>query len=217
MEGINENGYAMINSSLQGAYDTQKPKNNFKSKSKYLNVLSNSSFNTFQKLITNPTYYHDISLQGHTLFANPFFCVHMESFTNMKPVFTVLNNYSVFTNHGVNIKNIGNLTKEIEINSIIRKKIVEMELTNNKVNTYSDLFNILNKNYNGLDKQFHPYRYKNITESITTSQLLMDLNNKIFIFNYDKNNCNYIGIKNKLPYNYISKIKITVNEITKNI
>jgi hypothetical protein len=216
IEGLNEYGFAILNSALQVTYD-ENPSENIKSRTKYLNALSNYSINQFQNSIINPSYYYDISLQGHTLFANPYFCIHMESYTNLKPVISLLDKSSVYTNHGVNIKNIGYVTKEGRKSSILRKKLIEMELNrnNNIINNYSDLINLLNINYTKLEPKFHPYR--NNSKTFTTSQMLMDLNNKILIFNYDKDYCNYIGIVNRLPSDYKSKIKIKVNKTTKNI
>jgi hypothetical protein len=141
----------------------------------------------------------------------------LESYTDLKPVVTLLDKTSVYTNHGINIPNVGYTTGEDAKSSILRKKNIEIELNKNKnlINNYSDLLNLLNKSYTNLETKFHPYRTNSTV--FTTSQLLMDLNNKILIFNYDKDYCNYIGIINRLPFNYKSKIIIKVNKITKNI
>jgi hypothetical protein len=66
-----------------------------------------------------------------------------------------------------------------------------MELKNNKINSYDDLINIMNKNYIGIDPRFHSYRdekmiekhlnktsgknKKNLAIVRTTGQILLNL------------------------------------------
>lgn len=175
-----------------------------------MSALLNCSINKFQDSIIDQSYSNDLSLQGHNIYGTPYFCTHIESFTNIKPIINILNTQTVFTNHGIHLKNVEN--PQWTISSTIRKNIIENELNNNKINTYSNLLDLLNINYNHIDTIYHPYR---CNEVYTSSQLLMDLNNKIFIFNYDINKCDYMGIINKLPQNYQPKIKIFINKITK--
>jgi hypothetical protein len=218
IEGLNDHGYAIINSSLNLKSGTKITDKNYqqkiKSQTKYLNAISTNSINKFQNLIINKSYYHDITLQGHTIFGSPYFCVHMESYTDKEPIINLLDISSVYTNNGIQLKNIEQ--SSWTISSILRKKIIEEELNMNKdnINSYSDLLNLLNINYDNLDTIYHPYR---CNDTFTSSQLLMDLNNRVFIFNYDKNKCIYEGLVDRLPTGYKSKIKIKINKITKNI
>lgn len=219
-EGLNEYGFAIINSSLNSKSDKIIKDSNhndkIKSQNKYLNAISKCSINKFQDSIINQSYYNDIALQGHTIYGTPYFCVHLESYTDREPIIKLLNVSSVFTNHEINIKNSKSYKYERKKSSILRKQIIEKELNLNKdnINSYSDLLNLLNNNYDNIDTTYHPYRCNDI---YTTSQLLMDLNNKVFIFNYDINKCVYMGIVDRLPTNYQPKIKININEIKKNI
>ena len=225
VEGLNEYGFGIVNSALQVDFDenafddslmNQKEKLN--SQKKYLNALSKSSYNEFQNCIFNKDYYTDMSLQGHTILANPIYGVHIESNTESKPIIKMLDGKKVCTNHGINIKNTGYLKREKYISSVLRQMLIEAEIEaeikKNKVSEYYDIFNLMNKNYIDLDISFHPYRYTK--DVFTTGQLFLDLTSRHLIFNYDKNNCDFKGIINKLPKDYKPVIKISINKIIKN-
>ena len=223
VEGLNEYGFGIVNSSLQVDYDENalnnslmSQKEKLKSQQKYLNALSKSSYNEFQNAIFNKDYYTDMSLQGHTILGNPTYAVHVESNTDSKPIIRMLDKEKICTNHGINIKNTGYSKSKDYISSVLRKQLIEAEIKKNEISEYSDIFHLMNKNYLDLNNFYQPYRYsKNF---FTTGQLLLNLTSKHLIFNYDKNYCDFKGIINKLPKGYQSDavIKISVNKIKKN-
>jgi hypothetical protein len=65
-----------------------------------------------------------------------------------------------------------------------------------------------------LDIDLHPYR-NNSKYFFTTSQIQLDLTNRILIFNYDSLYSTFAGIKNNLPKDYIPKIKIKIKSTYK--
>ena len=73
----------------------------------------------------------------------------------------------------------------------------------------------MNRNYSDLDIDLHPYR-NNPKYFFTTSQIQLDLTNRILIFNYDSFYSIFVGIKNNLPKDYIPKIQIKIRSTYKN-
>jgi hypothetical protein len=223
-EGLNEYGFGIINASLQVDYD-ENPMNaspnslklNLKSKAKYLNALSKKSFNQFVDAIFNTEYYTDISLQGHTIAANPYFGIHIESMTNANPHIQMLEDYYVSTNHGNKFPNTGYTFGKPLLSSILRQKLIEAEIKNGyESNLEFDIFKIMNRNYNDLDVDLHPYR-NNPKYFFTTSQIKLDLTNRILTFNYDGIFSKFMGIKNNLPKGYKPKIRIRIESTSKKI
>jgi len=222
IEGLNEFGFGIINSSLEVDYDENPLSSNImdvkekiKSQNKYLDTISQSSFNKFQSKVFDPSYYKDVSLQGHTIIANPYYGVIMESNTKNDPVIMLLDNTTIRANHGINMKNTGYIEGIPYLSSVFRQKIIESEFKKYNCQCYNDVFNLMNKNYYDLNNDLHPYR-NNSHYFFTTSQLILNLTKKEFIFNYDKMFCNFVGIENKLPSNYKPKIKIKITTTTKN-
>jgi len=217
-EGLNEYGYGIINAALEIEYDENpfSVDNNIylDSKFKYLMALSKINEELIDFIFTK-NFYHDISLQGHNIIASSKFNLHLESKTNVKPVASIISTDSlVCTNHGINLKNTGYLYGNSLLSSVLRKKIVEYELINDKLDDYKDILKLMNKNYKNLDIMLHPYR--NSKRISTTGQLLLNLTDKILLYKYDTNNSYFNGIINKLPPNYKPQIKIIVEPIIKN-
>ena len=87
----------------------------------------------------------------------------------------------------------------------------------------------MNSNYVNIDPRFHPYRDKYFTlkklkkinpkkvKISTTGQLLLNITDKEFIYYTDKNNSKQIEYLNKLPREYIPKIKVIIKETEKNL
>jgi len=224
-EGLNEYGFGIINSSLDIVYDenplSKKPediKMKLQSQKKYLNALATKSFNIFQDNIFNPDYYYDISLQGHTFLGNPYYCIHCESNSNKKPYYDVLDDLTVYTNHGNRISNAGYIKGKALATSIIRQKLIEAELKDIDYNSNIDILDNMNKYYKDFHPEYHPYRMLTEAKCIyTTSQLLLNLTKKIMIFRHDKDHCDFIGVNNRLPDGYIPKIKIFIYQNQKNM
>ena len=223
VEGLNEHGFGIINSSLRVDYDEDPLSNNIMdlkekkiSQQKYLNALSTCSINYFQDKVFDKKYWADISLQGHNIVANPYFGFVIESNNYNNPIIKMINDTCVRTNHGIGIKNTGYKDGLPLISSILRKQIIEAEFKNNNIEDYNDIFNLMNQNYDDLDIDLQPYR-SNPKYFFTTSQLILDLTDKKLVFNFDKDYCIFNGIINKLPSNYKPKIQIIVNSTKKNM
>lgn len=218
VEGINENGYCILNTALAIDYDENAVVNH-KSKKLYLNALTSKSYDKFLDNIFHKKYYSNISLQGHTIVGNTKLCIHVESFKENKPVVSIIkDNNFVCTNHVINLPDGGYLSGLPLASSIIRKKIIESELQNTKITNYQDIFSLLNKNYKEIDMAIHPYKdikdkskFTNRDTFFTTGQLLLDLTNKKLMYNYDIENSEFAGIINNLPKDYKPKIDIIVN------
>jgi hypothetical protein len=72
----------------------------------------------------------------------------------------------------------------------------------------------MNKNYSDIDVDLHPYR-NNPKYFFTTSQLNLNLTNRILTFKYDAIYSTFMGIKNNLPQGYEPKIKIVIDSTYK--
>jgi len=217
-EGLNQYGCSIINSALEVEYDENPfPIDNniyLNSKFKYLTALSKSKEELID-FIFNKNFYDDISLQGHNIIASPKFNLHLESKSKIKPVAKIIEtNNLVCTNHGINLKNTGYLYGNSLLSSILRKKLIEYELLNNKLDNYTDILKLMNKNYKDIDQILHPYRDTKLNV-FTTGQLLLNLTDKILLYKYDTNSSYFQGIINKLPKNYKSQIKIIVEPTIK--
>jgi len=215
VEGLNEHGFGIVNSSLEVNFDenpicsnTVEKKYNIKSREKYINTLATKSVNQFQNRIFDPSYYEDIQLQGHNIIATPYYGLHVESFTGYKPKILLLKENIVRTNHGINIKNSGYTHGKPYQSSVYRKRLIEKEIENNNLSSYDDVFNIMNKNYPDIEIDYHTYR-DNPKYFCTTSQMILDLTNRIMIFNYDKDYCKFMGVVNRM-----GKIKPRITIVT---
>lgn len=225
IEGLNEHGLGMVNSALNVKYDENEKRVSFKGSSgqKILNALSKKNLDEMMDSILHYTYVSDVALQGHTLASSPNKCIHIESTAQNTPIINQYNKNVVFTNHGNNLENVGYKDGRKYISSLLRKKIMEEEIKN--IDNSNQLLDSMNKNYINLDPRFHPYRHKQSTLKrinkndgkcfSTTSQIFLNLSDKILLFRYDMENCDFIKINNKLPEGYIPKIKIDIKEISK--
>jgi hypothetical protein len=219
-EGLNQYGIGIINAALEIEYD-ENPLNvdndvHLESKRKYLNTLAKNKSSEIIDNIFDKNFYTDISLQGHNMIASPKFSLHLESKTNVKPIAKILyDDTYVFTNHGINLKNTGYLYGVPLISSILRKKLIDYEFMNNSIEEPEDVFKLMNKNYNDLSIDYHPYR-NNKKVIWTTGQLLLNLTDKILMYQYDTENSYFMGIINNLPTDYTPIIKIDVKPTMKN-
>jgi hypothetical protein len=170
-------------------------------------------------------------LEGHTLmmFNGQVFHIENNVFNNF--IIKKVNKPVVFTNHGINLKEEGFTEGKKGFSSFMRKKMVETELKNNTdVDLYDDFVNnVMNVNYVNIDPRFHSYRDKNTTLKrnkhlhneqnfiSTTGQLIMNITDKEFVYYTDVNNSETVKYINKLPSDYVPKIRIIIKETEKNI
>lgn len=238
VEGINEKGFGIVNSTIN-INDGKKNIN-----SKYKKIKSSKIFNALcedkpKNLINNLVKKDDENIfEGNTLIYCDNKLYHLEYNINQKYTITEAKPNSVYTNHGINMPSEGFTTGIKGLSSFMRKSIIEKELkkmvnnikykceNNNKI--YNDISNILNRDYVNIDPRFHPYRDKNTTlkrikdieknQTIvnTTGQLILNITDKELVYYGDVNNSKKIKYINKLPSNYIPKIRVLVHYTKKN-
>jgi hypothetical protein len=224
IEGINENGTAIVNSSLS-LKDTKKyvVKSRHKKNFMYQALLSTSKEDFFRNL--EKVYGHNIAVFDNKLY-------HMETIKSEKYFLENKdkNKSTVYSNHLIKIHN--NKSIKRQKTSIMRKKIIESELKKIKHNKsfcksdiYSNISNLLNKNYADISQKYQPYRDKdlilketNIEKTkvvFTTGQVIINCTQKEFIYYNDIHNRNEEYI-NKLPDGYTPKIKVIMKKVKKN-
>jgi hypothetical protein len=86
----------------------------------------------------------------------------------------------------------------------------------------------MNVNYTNVDPRFHSYRDKNLSLKknnidkkqrfiSTTGQLILNMTDKEFVYYTDVNNSETIEYINKLPNNYVPKIRVIIKETEKHL
>jgi len=233
IEGINGNGIGIINSTLNrndGKYRVDKS---------YLKMKKNRILDALHKTDVKKIINEIIEgkkkvpfLEGHSLIVCDNECLHIENNVNNKFVISKINETSVFTNSGKSFDDAGFVKGKKGLSSFLRRKNIEMELKDNKINSYDELINVMNKNYIGIDPRFHSYRdekmiekhlynnseknKKNMKIVRTTGQLLLNLTDKELVYYEDINNSKSVKYINNLPKNYNPIIKIIINKTEKN-
>jgi hypothetical protein len=239
VEGMNEHGTGIVNATLN-----MKDSKDIKTKRKYANDLKKSNiYNAlceknknqfFTKLMENNT---NNLLEGNSLLTFDDNVYHTENNLYNKFYIKNIKDNEVYSNHGIILKNEGYKKGKKGLSSFLRKKVVENELSklneNDKhickdTDIYDKISNILNKNYINIDPRFHPYRDKNVTLSrvtnisknskiiSTTGQLILNVTNKELVYLTDVHNSKNVEYVNKLPKDYIPKIRIIIKETEKN-
>ena len=234
IEGINELGTCLVNSTL----NMNESKHVKKLKKTVLKTKKNKIYNALIQNKTDDVFYDLIKktndkkyiLEGHTILALDEQIFHMETNVHNNFVIKKVNKPVVFTNHGVNLKEEGFTQGKKGLSSFLRKKLVEEELKQHKaVKLYDDFVDkVINNNYENIDPRFHSYRdketslkrnediYKNQPFINTTGQLLLNITDRELVYYKDKNNSKNIKYVNKLPRDYIPKIKIIIKTTEKN-
>jgi hypothetical protein len=231
IEGINQYGIGIVNSTLN-IHDGKTRKKHIKKRDllkgkKILEALTEKTIESVvQKIIKNENFKRTF-FEGHTLVCSENKCFHIECVSENEHTVNEVDRDSVFTNSGV-LYNAGYIRGKKGLSSALRKKLIEAELKTSKIENLEDILDIMNKNYSDLDPRFHPYRDQRFTrkhlynkENVnkpavsTTSQMLLNLEDKELIYKFDTNNSEFVGFVNKLPKKYRPHIKIKVHETTK--
>ena len=234
MEGINEKGTAMVNSSLYNPNavsvrhrvreDPDYLKHHMTKGNIFYNILcEKESINNFLK---QDRYFKMI--EGHSLLVAKGKCYQIEETGDEFSIKQNNQDSVVLSNHGEDT-DAGYKRGKKGVSSFLRQKIVEEELK--KVKSYNQLLSVMNKNYSNIDPRFHPYRSKLVSQKDsrtlnnkknlkfvrTTSQLLLNITDLEFIYYNDVSNEKKVTILNKLPKSYIPKIKVTIHETIKSL
>jgi len=230
IEGINEDGTCMVNSSLLENFQYY-PENNIE-KNKIYSTLVKKHGNKqelFYEILNESD--NKYVLEGHTLIAHDNHMYHLENSSLNKHVLHFLSpkdKYRVFSNHGIHLPNEG-VTNGIKgVSSFLRRELTKMEVSDflknkhkktikyNDNKLYHALSCLLNKSYANLENKFHPYRKKyNVTS--TTGQLLLNATKKEFVYLADNKCIKNVKYINKLHPQYQAKIRVIIKETKKNM
>jgi len=221
VEGMNENGCGLVNSTL----NMNESKHVKKMKKSVLKTKKNKIFNALCEQKNNKIFYNLIKqtnnsnndvLEGHTLVTINNQIFHIENNIYNDFIIKKVDKPVVYTNHGVNLEDEGFTEGKKGLSSFLRKKMVETELKCNKdVDLYDDFVkNVMNVNYTNIDPRFHSYRDKRLTlrkKNIdknqvfinTTGQLILNITDKEMVYYTDVTNSETIKYVNKLTNNYV--------------
>ena len=228
IEGMNADGTGILNSTLS-SHDSKEPSKKLKKKGNviYNSLINNRSNKNFYDIINDAE--KEYILEGHTLLAHDDDIYHIENTLDNNFIAERLDKPSVYSNYGIRIKDAG-YTKCIKgLSTFLRADIMREELKENKIKSEDDLINLLNSNYVNIDPRFHPYRDKYYTikkvkglnpkkvKISTTGQILLNMTDKEFIYYTDINNSRKIEYYNRLPREYVPKIRIIIKETEKNL
>jgi len=233
IEGLNEYGTGMVNSSLLEDFHHYPGYNMHKNKMYEALVGKQNKAQLFGKLLKKSD--NKYILEGHTLIAHEKKMYHLENSSLNKHVlhpFSSQQKYKVFSNHGIHLPNEGLTDGRGGVSSFLRRELTKSELDDyfkhrlsvkcdhNKL--YDELSSLLNKNYVNVNYRFHPYRNKSrITNNTvivyTSAQLLLNITNKEFIYFKDTNYSENVKYINKLPNHYVPKIRVIIKETEKNM
>lgn len=232
IEGMNEDGRSIVNATLNinEGKTFKKFKHSYK-KNKIYNILSSKKTKEELDIYIKKTNDKGYTFEGNTILVNDDNVYHIE---NIKNVFLIekIDKPSVFTNHGINIRHAGFTKGKKGLSSFLRRKMVETELKCNKdVDLYDDFVeNVMNVNYTNVDPRFHSYRDKKLSLKkskidkdknqrfiSTTGQLILNITDKEFVYYTDVNNSKNINYINKLPNNYVPKIRVIIKETEKRV
>lgn len=220
IEGMNENGLGIVNSTLSKS-DTSKKK--YKKKHIFNALISEDKKQCFNQIK---------KVEGNNLLIYNDEAFHIGNNTRDVIVNKVKNN-TVYSNHLLQLKNSGFTTGKKGMSSFLRRKITEHEINNlNSHNfscndkLYEEISGILNRNYENVDPRFHPYRDEKFTVKklniskrqpfiSTTGQIILDMTDMFFVYYTDVNNSEKVEYVNQLPNDYNPKIRVIIKETEK--
>jgi hypothetical protein len=238
IEGMNENGLGLINSTLsklEGKLLLKKTNKGIPRKQTEKNKKNNLIYKAIVNKHIDKNFYDIIKdaskryiLEGHTLLFYNNQVLHIENDRINNFVIEKITKPAVFSNHGVKLKKEGYIKGSKAVSSFLRRKIVQTELSNNKIKSLDDVMDILTCNYININPRFHPYRDRNFTlkknkhlshKTIvsTTSQLILNMTDKEITFCPDIHNSKNVDYVNKLPKDYTPKIQVIIKETQKQL
>lgn len=217
VEGMNEHGIGIINSTLLNEEDSR-------SRSGYNNRQGNiihralCATNLDEAIGILST--HSGGIEGHTLIADPLRMFHVE-LTHGKTAFVEqldpTTGWDARTNHGIHFSEAGYMPRDgmIYMSSNYRKAMAEIEL--NRAENPKQVMSLLRQQHN--DPASHLNMHRRVPEEaeehggfMTTNQIAMDLSDLHFFFHCYTKHCDFQDIKDLTPEEYDAKIKITVTQ-----
>lgn len=214
IEGMNEHGIGVVNSSLLVHHDekeghiVKKTKKKTKDRPKVMVALSFRDIKSCLKHLKN----FDGGLTGHTFVADKNKSYHIEHVKNSPAKIIKLDNHPhVQTNHGFSFENVGYTPKQglrYSSSKIRQYKIIKKLLQGTQYKTTYDVLNDMTDFNSSSEPMLNPVR---ITGDMnTTSQIAMNLEKLIFYFRGVKNYHIFDGVKNNLIQGHNPKIRIKI-------
>ena len=196
VEGMNEYGIGVVNSTLLNVDDSDKKSGYNK---KQGNIVHRAlCCRTLQDAV-DIICYHKGGLEGHTIVSDGNKMYHIEHARNQLPHILELDPYSKFsvhTNHGVKYPDSGFEVKDGNnyISSKIRKAIAEVELQS--CSDEKDIFKTLRSQNFSPESNYNMHRRVAPEAGLSTSsQLVMNLPQRVFSFHNYPSHCNFCGIQ----------------------
>lgn len=221
VEGMNEYGTSITNTTLN-LHDTAYSymKNKKVKKSKIYHALGERDTQKILNTLTRKD--KNYVLEGHTFAYINGVCYHIENNLNNEFIIKKAKLNDVYTNHGKELDE-GFTKGKGGFSSYLSQKIVKKEL--HPFTSYDDIAYTLNKNYVNINPRYHTYHDARITKKFmkdksnknyisTTGQIIMNVNDKEFIYYADKHNSTVKYI-NALPKNYIPRIRVIIKDVEK--
>lgn len=214
IEGLNENGLGLVNSTFNLNDVFIKHKQIYKNG--VYRALTEKSIGDIINYCKNK-----YTIEGNTILFYNNELIHIENDNqnenyNENDCFVEkIKNNTVYSNLGIHfkkgfIKGIGGMS------SFLRYKIAKKELKDNKIHSIEKLSEIMNTNYKNIHPRFHVYRTQP-SPVRTTGQLILNMSDLILTYYYDIHNCKGVKYNNKLPKDYPPKIRIVIKATKKNI
>lgn len=213
-EGLNEYGIGIVNTALMVGYDENEKKivkkggKPSKDGNKIRRALSRKTI----KDTVNSAIKYAGGVRGHTFISTPNKMISIEVTSKHQPDFKLhtLDMDVVRTNHGHHHFSAGYTKGPDYLSSKIRKTTAEKLIKTAK--SVDDILPILRKKMYKHDSNLNILR--DTDKMFTSSQLLLDLTNKVLKLTYRENNVEeFVGVKKQLPTGYIPKIQIIVTKI----
>jgi hypothetical protein len=227
IEGMNENGFGLVNSTLSILDGKINRTRLSKKKNLIFKALTEKHIgDNFYDIINNPK--NNYTLEGHTILFYDNQLIHFENNKKNEFVAEKIKNNNVYSNYGVNLKKEGFTKCNKGMSAFLRANIVKEELKHHKINTIDDLANLMNTNYKNINPRFHPYRSKQYSRKknrgspsnfnvSTTGQIVFNMTDLILTYYTDINNSKMVKYINRLPSDYTPKIRIIIKETEKQI
>jgi hypothetical protein len=212
-EGMNEYGIGLVNTALMVGYDENEKKivkkggKPSKDGKKIRRALSQKNIrDVVESAIT-----YEGGIKGHTFISTPNKMISIETTSKHNPKFELHTNDAVRTNHGHLHYNAGYTKGRDYLSSKLRKISAEKLIKSAK--SVDDILPLMRKKLYKYDSNLNMLR--DTDKMFTSSQVLMDLTNKVFKLTYrEKNVEEFVGIKRIFPKGYEPKIKIVVTKVS---
>ncbi len=212
-EGMNSNGIGLVNSALFVKRDekdfdkSKKTKAPSKDGIRIRHALSKDTLTEVVKSLVG----FDSGVKGHTIVSDGNKLVVIENTSRTKPkvkVHDISKSPVVRSNHGIEHPEQGYTRGDDRVSSETRMKNA-LDLLEKEKN-YKEIFPQFYNHTQDMGPKYDLVRAQN--KLWTSSQVLMNLNKKELILYLIPGAVKFIGIENKLPENYKSKIKLNVRQ-----